>query len=95
MTAAILAQIAAMPLPEPHVLGSDSDDGRHHYTADQLRAARLEAAQMVFTAFLPVNAEMLAALKWVREYAADDSLARWTAVDAAISSAEAASKVAT
>ncbi len=25
-------------LPEPHLLGSETDDGLHHYTTDQLRA---------------------------------------------------------
>lgn len=26
------------PLPEPYLLGSESDDGLHHYTTDQMRA---------------------------------------------------------
>ena len=27
-----------IPLPEPHILASESDDGLHHYTGDQMHA---------------------------------------------------------
>ncbi len=49
-------------LPEPHLLGSETEDGLHHYTTDQMRAYAQEYAAAAVAAERAAERERCAEL---------------------------------
>ena len=53
-----------VPLPEPPALASETDDGLHHYTADQIRAYAAACVAAERERWRALCEQALAALVW-------------------------------